>query len=203
MIETLRELTIVGRHGLKSTTFEVFTDGGPAPVARLHKDFVFTSKHALSICTGPGLDVHEGWVTPRTATGPDKVRLGTVDHRSTLVASREVWTFEQEGLPALTGEPTGMTKLRYGPVLALAPMKRSMDSLLQYRIRFQGPGCEGFELARLVGVRHPRYSLRILDDRVSRRLALATVLYYDRVLDGDLRKAVLEDWLTPILGSGS
>ncbi|MFC1402381.1 MULTISPECIES: hypothetical protein [Streptacidiphilus] len=191
MIGTLRELTLTSRHTLHTTTFEVSVEGQPDPVVRLHKDHVFTSVHALAVHSGPGLDVLEGWVTPRWAADENKTRLGTVDHTDSRVVGGERWTFEQIGLPALVGRPTGTTRARYSGPLNLAPMKRTMDMLFTYRVRFRGPGSEGFEFARLAGTRHPRYSLRLHDERVSTLLALSAVYYYDRVLDDDPRKGLM------------
>ncbi|WP_042401401.1 hypothetical protein [Streptacidiphilus carbonis] len=204
MIEQLRECTLTSRHTLHSTTFEVSVDveGQPKPVARLHKDHVFTSVHALSVLTGPGLDVLEGWVTPRWAATADeqRTRIGTVDHSDSRVVGGEQWTFEQHGLPTLVGRPTGATRARYSGPLNLVPMKRTMDMLFSYRVRFQGPGSEGFEFARLTGTGHPRYSLHLHDDRVSTLLALSAVYYYDRVLDDAPRKSLMNTFGTFLPG---
>lgn len=54
-----------------------------------------------------------------------------------------------------------------------------------------GPASERFAFARLAGTRHPRYSLRLHDERVSTLLALSAVYYYDRVLDDDPRKGLM------------
>jgi hypothetical protein len=193
VIDTLRDITLVGRHTRKSTTFEVSAEGRSAPLARLHKDHCFTSKHALSVFTGPELDQLEGWVTPRWAAGPDRTRIGTVDHNDRVrLFGQETWTFEQDGLPVLTGRLTGATKVRYGGPLVLIPMVQAMDMLFTYHVRFRADGSEGFDFARLAGASHPRYSLRIHDDRISTMLALAVVCYYDRVLDDDPRKRLLK-----------
>ena len=195
MIETLRDVTLTGRHTRNSTTFDVFAEGREStPVARLHKDHLYTSKHALSVLTGPGLDQLEGWVTPRWAARPDRVRIGTVDQKSGGLFGDGEWTFEQEGLSLITGRPTGMTKVRYGGPLGWTPMIRTMDMLFTYRVRFQSADSEGFEFARLTGARHPRYSLRIHDARISTMLALATIVYYDRVLDDAPRKGLMGYW---------
>jgi hypothetical protein len=194
VIPSFRDVIVTGRHERHSTTLDVVPEGAATPVARLHKEHFYTSRDPLRVYVGPDLDQLVGWVTHAEAMGVDRVKHGTVRHKESAQLSKQRWTFEQNGLQPLVGTPEGAgTKLRYGTPLAWVPGAGSLDTVFTYHIRFRGPDSEGFEFTRLKGLR-PRYALRIHDARISSLLALSVVVHYDRFLDADPKKGLMDFW---------
>lgn len=186
---TDRRLTVRTRHRRRATTFTVRSNR--KPWARLHKDEAFHGDQTLTVTVGPELDKLAGWVGSSWALAPDQSRLGFIDFHESSVR-RQNWTFEQPGLPPLTGATAGRaTTARYGRALGWLPLIRAMDTLFGYHVRFTAPGCAGFDLFRRPGPLRPRYRLEFHDVRVSPLLALATVVHYDRHLDATPRKKLL------------
>jgi hypothetical protein len=63
--------------------------------------------------------------------------------------------------------------------------------VVEYRVGFRGPGCDGFEFTRLKGAQ-PRYTMRFHDRRVNLLLALATIVRYDWLLSPNVKGALMD-----------
>ncbi|WP_042364635.1 hypothetical protein [Streptacidiphilus neutrinimicus] len=192
-VPQLDAATVVARNERDSSTFDVLPAGSDTPAVRLYKPYFYGSPHPLEAFVGPRLDQPVGSVTTVGARAADGTKHGTVSHYQDSQFRTESWTVEQPGLPPLTGTPHGKgARLRHAPALAVLPFAGgAVDLVLDYRISFEGPGSDGFELARLKGV-HARYALRLHDRRVSLLLALAAVVRYDWLLAPDPKKGLLD-----------
>ncbi|WP_042422918.1 hypothetical protein [Streptacidiphilus anmyonensis] len=185
--------TVVARNERDSSTFDVLPAGSDTPAVRLFKPYFYDSLHPMEAYVGQRLDQPVGWVTTVGAKAVDGTKHGTVSHHAGSQFQLETWTVEQPGLPTLTGTPHGKgARLRHAAPLAAVPFAGgALDLVLDYRISFEGPGSDGFELARLKGM-HARYALQLHDRRVSLLLALAVVVRYDWLLAPDPKKGLLD-----------
>ncbi|WP_042380593.1 hypothetical protein [Streptacidiphilus melanogenes] len=192
-VPQLDAVTVVARNERDSSTFDVLPVGSDTPAVRLFKPYFYDSLHPMEVLVGPRLDQLAGWVTTVGAKGVDGTKHGTVSHHAGSQFQQESWTVEQPGLPPLTGTPHGRgARLRHTTALAVLPFAGgALDLLLDYRIAFEGPGSDGFELSRSKGV-HARYALRLHDRRVSLLLALAAVVRYDWLLAPDPKKGLMD-----------
>jgi hypothetical protein len=192
VIPRLDAATVVPRHERDSTTYDVLPADAQAPVLRLFKPTYYDSLQPLTVLAGPGLDQQAGWVSAKSAAGPDRVKLGSVEQRSRFLTSTHSWTFDQVGLGRLTGRPEGAgSKLLHGSPLGALPFTSALDMVVEYQVVFRGDGCEGFGFTRLKGAQ-PRYALRLHDPRVSLLLALATIVRYDWLLSPNPKGALLD-----------
>lgn len=120
------------------------------------------------------------------------MKFGSIEQRSKFLTDKHAWSFDQVGLRTLTGTPKGVgSKLLHGTPLGAIPFTDALDMVVEYRVGFRGPGCDGFEFTRLKGTQ-PRYTMRLHDRRVNLLLALATIVRYDWLLSPNLKGALME-----------
>ncbi|WP_055588266.1 hypothetical protein [Peterkaempfera griseoplana] len=188
---SLDAFTLTADYGRAHTTFDLHTDGQDAPAARMHKEGAYSSRHPFQVYGGPGLDRLLGQVTPHSARSADGTPIGRVDHRERLLRHPE-WTFVQDGLGRLTGEPAGVgSTLRRGTPLHVLLDRPALDTVLATRLRFRAGQSAGFDLTRRAGAA-ARYALRIHDPRIDRLLVLACVLHFDTYGSTDPRKRAVD-----------
>lgn len=191
MIQSLSSFTVTADYGRAHTTYNVHVDGQQAPVARMHKDTVYSSSSEYGAYTGPGLGQLAGYVTNFGARSADRTLLGKVDTRRRALREGE-WTVIQNGLGELTGESVGVsTKLRRDSRLGNLLAVPASEFAFTTRLHFRSPESAGFELTRLRGVR-ARYAATIHDDRVNRLLILACVANYAEHHAQDIRLPLAE-----------
>jgi len=191
VIQSLTSFTVTADYGRAHTTYNIHVDGQNAPVARMHKDTVYSSLSEYRVYTGPDLDQLVGYATNFLARAADGTRLGRVHTRRRALRDSE-WTVTQNDLGDLTGASVGAgTKLRrdsrLGNLLALPAAEFAFTT----RLHFRSPESTGFELTRLRGVR-ARYAAQVHDDRVNRLLVLACVAQYAEYHARDIRLPLAE-----------
>jgi hypothetical protein len=187
MMQSLTEFTCVPDFGRKQTTFDVHVAGESAPVARVRKDGVTDSLRPYAVFDGPQLDHQVGWVNSSQALTAEGAVIGEVSRRSRTYAEDDV-SVSHAGLPPLGARPEGVPTR----VTRTFPMNVVLGNVgagyvLGTRLRFSGPGCEGFSIARRQGVKS-RYTVTVHDQRIDRLVPLSCVLYMARNLSGDLRQ---------------
>ncbi|MEV6058123.1 hypothetical protein [Streptomyces sp. NPDC052107] len=196
MIQTLSSFTVTADYGRAHTTYNVHVDGQQAPVARMHKDTVYSSPSEYRVYTGPRLDELAGYVTDFSAKAADRTPLGKVDTRTRALRDNE-WTVIQNGLGELTGESAGVsTKLRRDSRLGNLLSVPASEFVFTTRLHFRSPESAGFELTRLRGVR-ARYAATIHDGRVNRLLILACIAHYAEHHAQDIRQPLAEMTANP------
>jgi hypothetical protein len=101
----------------------------------------------------------------------------------------DLFSFEQNGLAPLVGEPAGVADKarRILPVLDWGVV----DAAFTFRMRFRSAESAGFEFARQAGVR-ATYRVRIHDPRIDRVLVLACLHHFNTYGTTDLRKEIVE-----------
>ncbi|MER7753720.1 hypothetical protein [Kitasatospora sp. NPDC097643] len=193
MFESLSAFTVAIDYGRAHTTFLVHADGAAQPVARMHKDAAYDHSAPYQVFGGPGLDQLLGHVTGFAAIGPDRSPIGKVDHQSRSWR-HDLWTFAQQGLAVLEGEPVGLgNKARRSlPLLD----RGVVDAALTFKLRYRSAESAGFELTRHAGVR-ATYSVQVDDPRISRLLVLACVAHFNTYGTADPRKALVDVTANP------
>lgn len=197
MLDSLTDFTVIPSYHRARTRFDVYAEGSRDPVAQVRGDRGPDTLRPLDVFTGPALDQAAGWVNAVLAIGPDRARIGKVAGGKRLFG-KDRWVFAQNGLPELQGKRAGAL----GSLRDAAPIARDFltggvaDAALSARLRFSAPGCQGFEFTRQSGIK-TRYKVRVHDERVSRLLVLACVLYYDRFVNADPRREIASATANP------
>ncbi|MQY32538.1 hypothetical protein SRB17_04890 [Streptomyces sp. RB17] len=196
MIQSLSSFTVTADYGRAHTTYNVHVDGQQTPVARMHKDTVYSSPSEYRVYTDPGLDQLVGYVTDFSAKLADRTPLGKAETRNRALRDVE-WTVIQNGLGELIGKSAGVsTKLRRDSRLGNLLAVPASEFAFTTRLHFRSPESAGFELTRLRGVR-ARYAATIHDDRVNRLLILACVAHYAEHHAQDIRQPLAEMTANP------
>jgi hypothetical protein len=184
--QTLTSFTVSPSYGRNETTLDVVAAGQPTPVARLFKASQYDSRQPLQLLVGPQLADPAGYVNGFAAYAADRTKLGTITSRRRPFGTRR-WQLEQPGLPALTAKPTGTSALRYRFPFALLLTGTLANSFLPFRYRFHGTDCQGFTVSRRAGIR-ARFTVTVHDQRVDRRVVLASVVALSHYESNDLRQ---------------
>lgn len=191
MIQSLTTFTITADYGRAHTTYNVHVDGHKAPVARMHKDTVYSSESEYRVYTGPGLDHLDGYAHNFAARSVDGTPLGRVHTRTRLLRDDE-WIVTQSGLGELIGESVGVgTKFRRDSRVGSFFTVSAAEFAFTTHLHFRSPESTGFELSRLRGVR-ARYAAHVHDERVNRLLVLACVAQYAEYHAQDIRLPLAE-----------
>lgn len=182
---------------LRQTVLDIWPPGSPQPVARLAKTGPLLTPAAYELYTGPVLREVTAHVTPSGAQYPDGTPIGIVNlsggrradgaiqplsgaRHSYVLYNPAQWRIVQAGLPPLTGEAVGSTRLHHNRLSDF--MERTVfpfdivpypvpDLLALMRFRFSAPGSAGFTVKYRVG--RPRIQVTVVDPRLDRRLVLA------------------------------
>ncbi|MEU9041601.1 MULTISPECIES: hypothetical protein [unclassified Kitasatospora] len=194
MIDSLTAFTVAIDYGRAHTTFLVHADGSPGPVARMHKDAAYDHSAPYQVFAGPGLGQLIGHVNNFSAIAADRTLIGRVGHRSRSWR-HDVWTFDQNGLAVLEGEPVGLANKARGSLPLLG--SGVVDAALPFELRYRSAESAGFELTRHAGVR-ATYAVRIHDPRISRLLVLACVAHFNTYGTADLRKSMVDVTANPL-----
>ncbi|MFJ9721348.1 hypothetical protein ACIRP3_01220 [Streptomyces sp. NPDC101209] len=190
-LESLTAFTVTADYGRAHTTYNIHVDAERAPVARMHKDAVYSSLSEYRVYTGPALDQLVGYATNFGAKTIDRTALGEVStHSRTLRDSG--WTVVQNDLGELTGESVGAsTRLRRDSRLGNLFAVPASEFAFTTRLHFRSSASTGFELTRLRGIR-ARYAVHIHDVRVNKLLVLACVSHYAERHAQDIRLPLAE-----------
>ncbi|TQF03706.1 hypothetical protein E6W39_17555 [Kitasatospora acidiphila] len=195
MIHALNEFSVNFTYRHRETTWLIHRNGSDAPVARLRKPEAPDSLKPYQVYGGPQLDELLGHVANSIALAPDGRRLGRVRLRSKQwglrdgLSTDEEWTFAQDGLGELHGQPMGLgSRARHAFVVGNLMDNVLTDVVLAHSLRYRSIISEGFELTRRPGV-NSRYDVRVHDPRINRLLVLSAVSYFESEHgDADVRK---------------
>jgi hypothetical protein len=197
-LRALMSFTVAIKYGRSETALDVWSPGEAAPVARLVKDGPYDGRGPFRVLVGSPLTKTAGSVSSAgsAAYSSHGDQLGTVASSHGVLRAKR-WTVHQPTLPPLIARPIGMSSVRYVFPLSLALSGTLADRFLPFRFSFQGNRSRGFVVRRTAGMR-ARFAVNIHDDRIDRRLVLATVVALSRWESGDVRQEFIDLTANPL-----
>lgn len=196
-LEDLTSFDAAVGYELRQTVLDIWSVGSPQPIARLAKTGPLLRPGAYALYAGRGLTEVTAHVAPSGAQYPNGTPIGIVNlsggrradsaihplsgsRHSYVVHNPARWRVVQAGLPPLTGEAVGGTRLHHNLLSDFLETASFPFDVIPYpvpeilalmRFRFSAPGSAGFTVKYRVG--QSRIRVNVADPRLDRRLTLA------------------------------